>query len=622
MAEYYTDKEDTNGNIDVNNDIDNYKGYFVENEEEEEKKFYEFGAHFPYKNLYHQLELIVKEKEQKQRELEKKVKEKESNDQATNENSKIEDNLKEIKTYQSKGKSRNRDYIENGLTFMPQMKRKININNLNIVDNVEINLIRSTADQEKNKPNCKKINIKNKSLPKSNIFNYKNNYLGLNKIIKKKSSKPSNKQIKKRNIRSNLNINNSADNKVIYINIFNKEKLFVKNDKINLTQDNPRQRLKFFPKPKENSKKKILFCKGKNKRVINSLRNNNNYSFKKSTGYHNSKNLSKSKNVTLQEGSIKKYMKKKGITIINFKDNNNNSNISNNSNANFNNKTLDIKIESLKGNSYNTNYKKNILFNNKKNSKIKIINRAKDKSFLKDININKKGNSEFIKNIGKQSYISRNSKIPFCNNVSKNNKRFDSSNSTNNNKKGNSKYKSIEINLNSKNNYVNLTQKIKSKNSKKSNRNLISITRGNINNNSNIKFSKKDCAEKNSFIKPKNTTIKINQPNLKNNSSISRDNNSKKKSMKDRKGKVLINNLFKKGNTKNNGFKKLIHSKKKLDCDNNEKLTAKIYKALLKSKKKHNININININNQHNIIVNKLDNNNNGENNKNECLNL
>jgi hypothetical protein len=131
MAEQYTDEEDTNGNIDVKNDIDNYKGYFIENGEEEEKKYYEFGAHFPYKYLYHQLEIIAKEKEKKRRELEKKLKEKESNDQATNENSKIEDNFRELKIYHSKGKSRNREYTENLLTFIPQMKKKININNLN-----------------------------------------------------------------------------------------------------------------------------------------------------------------------------------------------------------------------------------------------------------------------------------------------------------------------------------------------------------------------------------------------------------------------------------------------------------------------------------------------------------
>ena len=349
MEKNYTDEEDTNGNIDVKNDIDNYKGYFIENGEEEEKKYYEFGAHFPYKYLYHQLEIIVKEKEQKQRELEKKLKEKESNDHATNENLKIEDNFKELKSYQIKGKSRNREYVENRLTFIPQMKKKININNLNIVDNVEINLIRLTTCQEKIEPNFKKIIIKNKSIPKSKIFKHKKNYLGINKIINKKSPKSSNKQLKKRNIINNLNINNSVDNNIISINIFNKEKLFVKNDKINLTQDNPRQKLAFFQKPKESSKKTLLNGNVKNKRVINSLRNNKDYSFKKTTGYQNSKNLSKSKNVILHEGSLKKFMIKKGITTIKFKDSNNNSNISNNnSNVHFNNKILDLKIKSLK----------------------------------------------------------------------------------------------------------------------------------------------------------------------------------------------------------------------------------------------------------------------------------
>ena len=40
-----------------NNDIFNYKGYFVENEDEEdEPKYFEFGAHFSYKELYKSLQ--------------------------------------------------------------------------------------------------------------------------------------------------------------------------------------------------------------------------------------------------------------------------------------------------------------------------------------------------------------------------------------------------------------------------------------------------------------------------------------------------------------------------------------------------------------------------------------
>ena len=89
MVDNYTEEEDSDENIDVKNDIFNYKGYFIENEEEEEKKFYEFGAHFPYKYLYQKLEIIAKEREEKQKELENKLKEKDSKEyQSTNENSK------------------------------------------------------------------------------------------------------------------------------------------------------------------------------------------------------------------------------------------------------------------------------------------------------------------------------------------------------------------------------------------------------------------------------------------------------------------------------------------------------------------------------------------------------
>ncbi len=39
MTEYFFDEEDSNDNIEVKDDTYNYKGYFVENGEEEEKKF-------------------------------------------------------------------------------------------------------------------------------------------------------------------------------------------------------------------------------------------------------------------------------------------------------------------------------------------------------------------------------------------------------------------------------------------------------------------------------------------------------------------------------------------------------------------------------------------------------
>ena len=90
MAEYFFDEDSSNNdddNTDGNNDIYNYKGYFVENEDEE-KKFYEFGAHFPYMYLYQQLEILAQQREEEQKQLENKLKIKESReDPATNEES-------------------------------------------------------------------------------------------------------------------------------------------------------------------------------------------------------------------------------------------------------------------------------------------------------------------------------------------------------------------------------------------------------------------------------------------------------------------------------------------------------------------------------------------------------
>ncbi len=77
MEEFLMEEDESNDDIEVKNDIYNYKGYFVENEEEEEKKFFEFGAHFPYKYLCQKLEIIAKEREEEQKELENKLKEKE-----------------------------------------------------------------------------------------------------------------------------------------------------------------------------------------------------------------------------------------------------------------------------------------------------------------------------------------------------------------------------------------------------------------------------------------------------------------------------------------------------------------------------------------------------------------
>jgi hypothetical protein len=189
-------------------DILNYRGYFIENEDEEEKKFYEYGAHFPYMFLYQRLEIIQQEREKNQKELEKKLKEKENNnkqsrdDPATNEESKPNENLKDLlNIFQQKGKSRNRGDVDIGLTYMPQMK-KDKEEQLNPLEHFAAGLIKSTAgkkDEGKTKNKIIKNIKKNNVLKKDELIgaNSKyNNYLSKNK-------KNSTKKEKKKKLRGN-----------------------------------------------------------------------------------------------------------------------------------------------------------------------------------------------------------------------------------------------------------------------------------------------------------------------------------------------------------------------------------------------------------------------------------
>ena len=103
MEEYLLENEESKeDDIEFREDILNYRGYFVENGDEEEKKFYEYGAHFPYMYLYQRLEILAQERKSNKKALEAKLekKEKEINkkesieDPATNEESKPNENLK------------------------------------------------------------------------------------------------------------------------------------------------------------------------------------------------------------------------------------------------------------------------------------------------------------------------------------------------------------------------------------------------------------------------------------------------------------------------------------------------------------------------------------------------
>ena len=310
MADYFFDEEEEyNENIDVKDDIYNYKGYFIENEEEEEKQFYEFGAHFPYMYLYQRLEIIAQEREQEQKELKNKLKEKEKesrDDPATNEESKPSEHLKDIlSTFQQKGKSRNRGDVGIGLTYMPQNKKN---NNLNVIDNVGINLIKSTNGQNenRNKINVNVISHKNNLLNNNNNKNCENktknicankNEKGKTKNKITKNSKMPNQKIKirKRNNNKFLNINNNSLNcNTVSINIFNKNKFGDKMNSKNMTHDIPYvskiknnlvNKLKSIQYSKEKLRKQILNTgnieQRLNKRlkmniILNKFRNTNN----------------------------------------------------------------------------------------------------------------------------------------------------------------------------------------------------------------------------------------------------------------------------------------------------------------------------------------------------------
>ena len=164
---YFFDEESID-NIQENNEEYNYKGYFIENNDQEEKQYYENGAHFPYKYLYQKLELLLKERESQKIELENKLKEKESRDDhsaTSGESKKNENNLRDIINFtRQKGKSRNKNKFDIGLTFVP----KVQSNNKNK------DLMKSTSGRKyqfgkSNK--CKSQDIKYNKKKNNSIIN-------------------------------------------------------------------------------------------------------------------------------------------------------------------------------------------------------------------------------------------------------------------------------------------------------------------------------------------------------------------------------------------------------------------------------------------------------------------
>ena len=585
--DFFNEDEESNENIDVKDDIYNYKGYFVENEQdEEEKKFYEYGAHFPYEKLCQRLELISKERKQKQKELEEKLKQKEKekeikNEPPPNQDIKYNDKIKNLlSVYQQKGKSRNRNDVEKGLTYMPHLNKKI-INNLNENENKGNNLLKSTSNQINREIKNKETNIIKINLDindnKNNLFNINNNSITIKSKDRIKNIKNTNKntklsqqqiKIKRRNDSKYLNGNESINsNKTVNIYLFNKSKLGDKINSKNVTNDatylsrvknNLVNKLKSIQHSKEVLRKQILRTgnieerlnkKLKMNGIFNKFKNRNNkFGYSKQFDCKNTENCSSSKNVPIKPPNQKKIASTK--TSVSFVHNQVKKyiyNIKNKMNNNFNNhfNTLNSHIKSLKDNNIKN---KDISFKKSKNkiSQIKISSNNKSKTILLDKKGSKppfgqkKINLEVIDKIlikKRNNNISRNI-ISLFNNASQNSthKNFNSVNNPLNGAKTN-KIKDDPTKLSFSSNYSNLTQQLKPYKSNK-----IKV-KGEISNQISI-----STASLKNYFKPKNQKKKNFELNVNINKKI--EINKKKINMIDVQDK-LKNNIHMKNDNKN-----------------------------------------------------------------------
>ena len=321
---------DDENDIEVKN-IDNYKGYFIENGEQT-SNFYEFGAHFPYKELCKILNILKQAKEDEDKKIEKIVqvnKIKISHKERNNTRNKKKENNNNIiqKIFKSNKRSRNfraldsRIGNQNELTFIPKkyfmnifstkkddknMKNKITtsfkknlgqknyirINN-NVTDIISIN---STSNKkiyknDKNK-NAKIHFVKYPKIIKKYILTRNQNKNNLNQQIKLSSkNKPLNQENSNnsfdvylyKTFQTQMEESNNKSVKNIKSNNFSssansKDKL---NKKIKSNKDFNEK--KNYSKLNYNSYKKILLSlkKGKNKNIkIDKIINKSLNSFK------------------------------------------------------------------------------------------------------------------------------------------------------------------------------------------------------------------------------------------------------------------------------------------------------------------------------------------------------
>ena len=575
-------------------DMLNYKGYFIENGRDEEKKFFEFGAHFSYKELYTVLLKIKLQKEKSEKIVKLKPKKKLNIERINHRDKKIDENINNIiKEFKSKTRSRNilqqenkenltKNLNLNQMTYVP-----LNINeNKRLIDNHIKANFNSVNKNDKINKNSMMTNIDNKLRQINNKYNYTRNR------EQKYSFDLPMFFSDNRNMQNDKNINNNLISNTNNINI---NKI---NNNINLyksyqTQIKKRNEVKLNNQMKYNFNKINLINDkinvSKNRRILSSNENYylNKYQFRKFK-------LSPFKQIKMNNNRIhgETYTTYKFNNIFKNNANNNNNNLTKKimlkrfinhrsfdfdkinsfsidnkmkyiSNSNMIDKThsLQNNISNMSGNSQNKS--KNITYQNMLQNLNQHTNFNKNKlnNIVKDgatTNYNEVLHKDKIQNLFKilnrNEKISRNKNINyFLNNTSY-------INYTNQNDKGNMNTR------NTKNIFLDLNNILMSKE-----RNRVKLTKNILNNTRNVTFNNNN----NKYF----NTHYINNTNTQNQNHI--------------------NHAFDNSNinlTKNQTAQINHHNYNNLNVSKN----------LRKKHKRNNVNINININNNNKIIYNKI----------------
>ena len=577
---------DVDGSNNNKGDIINYKGYFVENGRDEEKNFFEYGAHFPYKELYMALMKLKLTKEKSEKIAKLKPKKKLNIEKINEKDKKIEENINNIiKEFKLKTRSRNIAQQET----KNYLNKNLNLNQLTYIPlNIEEN--KSQTNHIKN-PNSVLINLDNKLKQLNNKYKptrnheqkysselpffftenpIKNNFaynegahvtkiFENNNIYKLKNNmnlyKSYQNQIKKRN---EITINKEQKHN------FMKSELF--NDNINVNKNNKRifssnmdyylnkyqfKKFKFSPLKKFQMKNMPISGGVKASNKINSMHNNSNlnqkYIIKR---IFNNKNIYLNKINSFSADNKKEKMANRNIINKTHYLESNVSNISGNSQNNSKNITFQKMLQDLHHSKIH--HIKNTKSNFINEGPLMIYNNYNDQ-------IRKSKIQNLFKLLNKHEKISRNKNTNyFLNNTSYINYTHQNQNDKSNLHMANPKRIFLDLNnilLNKERNKVRISK------------NLLDNTKNINTKNHNNKYFNTSYINKSIY----NTTVQ-NMPN---------------------------NNLSKINNAPQ--ITKIQTTQINPDFNN-----LKEIKGLRKKSRKNNVSINININNNNKIIYNKV----------------